>query len=141
MDKKFNIQSKPGNRKRRVSPDAFLDSLIQAEVVEHNDLLTKMVKLQRGIIRDQGKIISDLEGSLSVQENVVKEVEEASDEALTANHVLRVQVSNLVEVQKRSDLKIADLEDENTFLSVKLNQLESSLREMQRESALSFHRA
>ena len=136
MDKKFNIQSKPGNRKRRVSPDAFLDSLIQAEVVEHNDLLTKMVKLQRGIIRDQGKIISDLEGSLSVQENVVKEVEEASDEALTANHVLRVQVSNLVEVQKRSDLKIADLEDENTFLSVKLNQLESSLREMQRESAL-----
>ena len=136
MDKKFNIPSKPGNRKRRVSPDAFLDSLIQAEVVEHNDLLTKMVKLQRGIIRDQKKIISDLEGSLSVQENVVKEVEEASDEALTANHVLRVQVSNLVEVQKRSDLKIADLEDENTFLSVKLNQLESSLREMQRESAL-----
>ena len=136
MDKKFNSPSKPGNRKRRVSPDAFLDSLIQAEVVEHNDWLTKMVKLQRGIIRDQKKIISDLEGSLSVQENVVKEVEEASDEALTANHVLRVQVSNLVEVQKRSDLKIADLEDENTFLSVKLNQLESSLREMQRESAL-----
>jgi len=52
-----------------------------------------MVKIQQDNVRDQEQIIKELEGTISHQEHVITEIEEATDDALNVVYASRAENS------------------------------------------------
>ena len=86
-------------------------------------MLIQLADRQKVVIRNQAELIVDLEASIDDMRHELSVIEEGSDEALDANHNLRLKISVLLNAQERSNARISDLEQENCRLKSFLHRL------------------
>ena len=123
MAEKSNFSKRRSGRQRRSSFKAPSDSNVTRELRESNHLLTQLAGRQKVVIQNQAELIADLEASMDDMRHELSVIEEGSDEALDANHNLRLKISVLLNAQERSNARISDLEQENFRLKSFLHHL------------------
>ena len=123
MAEKSNFSKRRSGRQRRSSFKAPSDSNVTRELEESNHLLLQLADRQKVVIRNQAELIVGLETSIDDMQHELSVIEEGSEEALAANHNLRVENSALLSAQERSNARIADLERENYRLKAFLHRL------------------
>ena len=104
-----------------------LDLKVQDGLKENSGIMMKIIKVQKDIFRDQESAMNEYQSIVDHQEEIILHLEEANDETLAANRNLRVRILELEGLQEASDQKIKNLEDNNLFFQIKVNQLKSIL--------------
>ena len=102
------------------------------ELIEINATLTQMVDAQReninglkGLLKEHERVDRHQEEVIDSQDQVIANLEEWETECLNANHNLRLRISNLEKSNREVTSRLHAAEDENLFLQIKLEKLES----------------
>ena len=127
MSKRKGSSNQFSGKRVKTLSDADLNSHIQNRLRENNGTMMKIIKVQKDISLDQESAMNDYQSIVDHQEEIILHLEEANDETLAANRNLRVRILELEGLQEASDQKIKNLEDNNLFFQIKVNQLKSIL--------------
>ena len=102
------------------------------ELIEINATLTQMVDAQRkningleGLLKEHERVDRHQEEVIDSQGQMIADLEERETECLDANHNLRVRISDLEKSNREVTARLHAAEDENLFLQIKLEKLES----------------